>query len=218
MNYGQTTGFKYQLYAVAFKRGKGSLEFKTPTQLDLEGLNKAAIYFQSQVQHFQDTVILPDVTIYPGFNTDQLLRYGMDTWDKLFNQRQLLTLVTYVEIINEAKALSQSEYEPEQVEALATYLTLVLDKCVDKNARLCTWHSGRSHSQRVSTQHALNLIWNYPEIDGASELWNLCADAVVSDYKNLCALFGTKPGSTGIPGLKKYNQKFLQLNQNQPIT
>ena len=211
MNYGQTIGFKYQLYAIAYKKGKGSLEFKTPTKLDLEGLNKAAIYFQSQIQHFQDAVILPDVSIYPGFNTDQLLRYGMDSWDKLFNQRQLLTLVTYVKIINEAKALIQAEYKLEKVEAIATYLALVLDRCVDRNCRLSIWHTARASIERASTQHALNLTWNYPEIDGAGELWISCADAFASDYTNLCALFGTKAGSTGIPGIEQNDPKFIQI-------
>jgi hypothetical protein len=41
---------------------------------------------------------------------------------KCLTPASLLTLVTYVEIINEAKALLQAEYELEKVEAIATYL------------------------------------------------------------------------------------------------
>nr|WP_319421493.1 hypothetical protein [Pleurocapsa sp. FMAR1] len=43
-----------------------------------------------------------------------MISIGLDRWDKLFNPRQLLTLVTYVEIINEAKSKLQIEYEPQK--------------------------------------------------------------------------------------------------------
>ena len=59
---------------------------------------------------------VPTCTIHPPGNYD----YGLLKYEDLFNPRQLLTLVTYVEIINEAKALLKAEYEPEKVEAIAT--------------------------------------------------------------------------------------------------
>ncbi|MFN6034412.1 MAG: DUF1156 domain-containing protein, partial [Dolichospermum sp.] len=138
--------------------------------------------------------------------------YGMDKWSKLFNPRQLLTLVTYVEIINEAKTLIQSEYEWEKSQAISTYLALVFDRCADKNCRLCIWDSGRSHAQRASTQHALNLTWNYPEFSGFGELWNACAEAVVDDYKNLCSLLGTTLGSKENYGIEIHDSKSIQIN------
>jgi putative DNA methylase len=201
MNYGKTVGFDYQLYAVAYKEGKGSLQFRIPTKLDLDGVAKAETYLQEKLESFEIHDIIPDTEILTGFNTDQLIRYGIDRWDKLFNPRQLLTLVTYVEIINEAKSKLQIEYEPEKVEAIATYLALVLDRCVDRNCRLSIWHTARASIERASTQHALNLTWNYPEINGTGELWHSCANAFASDYENLCFYFGTKPNSSTIPGL-----------------
>ena len=79
--------------------------------------------------------------------------------------------------INEVKLKLQQEYEPEKVEAIVTYLTLVLDRCVDRNCRLSIWHTARSSVERASTQHALSLTWNYPEISGSRELWQSSADA-----------------------------------------
>jgi adenine-specific DNA methylase len=49
-----------------------------------------------------------------------LFSVGIDKWHKFFNPRQLLTLVTYLEIINEAKSKLQIEYEPEKVDAIIT--------------------------------------------------------------------------------------------------
>ncbi|NJN12010.1 MAG: DUF1156 domain-containing protein [Richelia sp. RM1_1_1] len=203
---------KYQLYAVAYKQGKGSLEFRVPGELDINGFNKAEYFISANLETWEQQNILPSEIIPEGKDLDEQIRIFCPTWMDMFNPRQLLTLVTYLEIINEAKTLIQAEYEWEKAQAIATYLALVIDRCVDTNCRLSTWDSSRAGSKRATTQHALNLIWNYPEINGAGELWNSCVDVFASDYKNLCALFGTKPGSTGIPGIEQHDEKSIQIN------
>lgn len=163
----------------------------------------------------QESGILPDVPIPYGHQfaeRSSFLRQGIDRWDKVFNPRQLLTLVTYVEIINDVKLQLQTEYEPDKVEAIATYLGLVFDRCVDKNARLCIWDCTRIMVQRATTQHSLNLMWNYPETDGSFRLWNWCAESVASDYTKLCELFNTKPQSTNLPNIETYNPKTIQVD------
>ncbi|MEG4487603.1 DUF1156 domain-containing protein [Microcoleus sp. D2_18a_B4] len=196
------------LYAVAYKQGKGSLEFRIPEKLDLQGWKLSQQYFFEKLPKLQIKNLIPVEYIINDHG--QILNYCQQ-WFQIFNTRQLLTLVTYVEIINEAKALLQAEYELEKVEAIVTYLALVLDRCVDRNCRLSIWHTARASVERASTQHALNLTWNYPEISGAGELWNSCADAFASEYKSLCALFGTKPHSTGLPGIEQYDPKTIQI-------
>jgi adenine-specific DNA methylase len=212
MNYARNRGLEYQLYAIAYRQGKSSLEFRVPNNLDIDGVSKAEKYLNSNYNYFSDNDLLPNVEVYPGFNTDQILRYGMDKWSKLFNPRQLLTLVTYVEIINKAKTLIQSEYEWEKSQAISTYLALVLDRCVDENCRLGRWNPPRAGSEGASSQHALNLMWNYPEKNGHGELWRWCADVFASEYEKLCDLFGTKVGSKGIPGIEKYDSKSIQID------
>lgn len=55
-------------------------------------------------------------------------------------------------------------------------------------------------------------MWNYPEIAGNGDLWHSCADAFASDYDKLCALFGTKPHSTGLPGLEQHDPKSILID------
>ncbi|MEG3934086.1 DUF1156 domain-containing protein [Microcoleus sp. T3_B1] len=212
INFAQTKGFAHQLYAVAYKLGQGSLQFRVPNDIDLQGYAVAQqqcqqIYFDPEIN-----LLIPQEPCSDNPQYMMAYRYGLTTWDKYFNPRQLLTLVTYVEIIKEAKALLQAEYEAEKVEAIASYLALVLDRCVDHNSRLSGWHSSRAVVDRASKTHALNLTWNYPEINGTAELWHWCADAFASEYKSLCALFGTKPHSTGLPGIEQYDPKTIQIN------
>jgi adenine-specific DNA methylase len=106
----------------------------------------------------------------------------------------------------------QAEYEWEKVEAVSTYLALVLDRCADRNCRLGRWHPSRAIFEAGSAQHALNLMWNYPEVNGSHILWNDSQADVTNIYKDLCALFGTKPHSKGLPGIEKYDPKTIQIN------
>jgi len=208
----QSGKFGHQLYAVAYKQGKGSLEFRIPIDLDLDGVIKAELYINENLTDLQASGVLPDVDVALGEKTNELIRYGINQWLQLFNPRQLLTLVTYVEIINEAKALLQAEYEPEKVEAIATYLALVLDRCVDINSRLSGWDSSVGVLRRASAQHALNLLWNYGETSGDPYLWIWCNETASKQYIKLCDLFGTKPHSTGLPGIEQYDPKTIQIN------
>ena len=204
--------FGYQLYAVAYKQGKGGLEFRLAEQLDLNGIDKAEKYINQISDTFSFDSTVPKVGVTFGDKTKELIRYGIDRWDKLFNLRQLLTLATYVEIINEAKPLMQSEYEWGKVQAIATYLALVLDRCVDENCRLGRWNPPRAGSEGASSQHALNLMWNYPERNGSKELWSWCADVFASEYQKLCNLFGTKTHLTSWQEIEPYNSKTIQID------
>jgi len=210
MQSGKQQNMGHQVYAVAYRKNSNALEFRLPTEVELEAFKQV----QKTIIDKKDNNIgnFPLEEVPPVTRDTRLRLYGIEQWTELFNPRQLLTLVTYVEIINEAKVLLQAEYELEKVEAIITYLALVLDRCADKNCRLSYWQSSRAMAHAYSVQHALNLMWNYPEINGAGELWYWCADAFASDYKNLCALFGTKPHSNGLPGIEQYDPKTIQID------
>ena len=186
--YTSDNNFGHQLYAVAFKKNKGYLEFRVPNKTDLDAVAKAEEYLKEKYLDFISNNLIPfESTSTDLHNSAGNYDYGLRKYEDLFNPRQLLTLVTYLEIINEAKLELQAEYEPEKVRAICTYLGLVMDRCVDRNCRLSIWHTARCSVERASTQHALNLTWNYPEINGSGQLWNQCADAFASDYNFLCS-------------------------------
>ncbi|MEC4812175.1 MAG: DUF1156 domain-containing protein [Scytonema sp. PMC 1069.18] len=209
----QSSRLRHQLYAIAYRKGSSSLEFRTPTEIDCEGVQKAELLLLNKRHEWELAGFIPIQEIPENTHRGpDMYLYGIYKWHEMFNSRHLLTLVIYIEIIDKAKALIQAEYEWEKAQAIATYLALVFDRCVDRNCRLSIWHTARASIERASTQHTLNLTWNYPEINGAGELWYSCADAFASDYKSLCALFGTKPGSTGIPGMEQHDPKSIQID------
>lgn len=204
----QSGNFEHQLYAIAYRQGQQSLEFRLSEEIDLEGVAKSKEWLRFQTQNHNP--LIPVEERFDGFS-DRCIAYGLLKNSDYFNPRQLLTLVTYVEILNDVKAKLQIEYEPEKVEAIATYLAFVVDRCIDYNSRLSGWNSGRCGGDRASKVHALNLNWNYPEYAGSGFLWRFCADAVADEYSQLCALFGNQAGIQSIPGIETAIAKSIEI-------
>jgi adenine-specific DNA methylase len=209
----QSQGLGNQLYAVTYKKNQSILEFRIAENIDFNAVTKSEIYLHSFWNNWENKGIIPrEQREKTGTQAERVYIYGITETSHYFNPRQLLTLVNYLEIINEAKVILQTEYKLEKVEAIATYLALIFDRCVDTNCRLNHWDSSRGGAKRASAQHTFNLMWNYPEISGNGELWLSCADAFASDYESLCALFGTKLGSKGIPGIEQTNIKSIKID------
>jgi len=211
IKYAQTKGFEHQLYAVVYKLNKGYLDFRIPNEIDIQGY-KRAIQKSQDLYNGSSCYLIPQEPCSDNPQYMMAYRYGLTTWDKYFNPRQLLTLVTYVEIINEAKGLMRFEYDLGRVEAITTYLAMVLNRCIDKNARLSNYDPSRTTIARASAQHSLNLMWNYPESEGSGRLWEFSAGTAANDYTKLCDLLGTKTNSSSIQGLEEHTEKTFQID------
>ena len=212
-SYAQLSGLGHQLYAIAYRKGSSSLEFKTPTEIDCIGIEKSEESLIKKRNEWELAGFIPSQQIPENTHRGpDMYLYGIYKWYEMLNSRQLLTLVTYVEIIDKAKAIIQTVYSSEKAEAISIYLSLVFDRCVDANCRLSHWQSSRISAQGASAQHSLNLMWSYPETNGISELWYKCTDVCASDYKDLCALLGSKLGSIDNLGIEIHSSKYIQIN------
>jgi putative DNA methylase len=212
MQAAQNKQLSYQLYAVAFKQGQSGLKFRLPINEDFNALDKVTKFSDKSMDHWRQNDFLPEIEVPEGKDLDEQIRIFCPRWMDMFNPRQLLTLVTYVEILNEVQEKLRLEYELEKVEAIATYLTLVLERCVDANCRLGHWDASRAGSKSASAQHSLNLMWNYPETNGCGRLWYSCADVFASEYVNLCELFSTNFSTNLISEIGKEIHKFIQID------
>jgi putative DNA methylase len=210
-SYAQSSGLGHQMYAVSFKRGKGSLEFRLPNPEDLEAVRLSQHTLEQKREHFEALNLIPlqEIPSNTHRGPDMYL-YGIHFWNMVFSSRQLLTLATYVELIKELKSKIRSEEGEEKEKALSVYLTLALDRCIDKNSRLSHWQSGRVGPKRATTQHTLSLFWCYPETNGAQELWKACAEKLSDEYLDLCELMEIDSESQ-IPDLIKNAGKSINV-------
>ncbi|MFM7437242.1 MAG: hypothetical protein ACKO2V_01350, partial [Snowella sp.] len=101
--------------------------------------------------------------------------YGLNTFEKLFAPRQLLSLMTFVKWVRNAhQVLLEQGYDEEFAKAIGTYLGLSLDKVTDLSCSLSRWKSDAEAVVNVFARQALPMMWDFPEnvvISGFGGSW-----------------------------------------------
>jgi putative DNA methylase len=92
--------------------------------------------------------------------------YGMNTWGDLFNARQKLALITFVEKVREAfKKMIEEGYGEEYTEAVVNYLALVADMTAAFTNELCRWENTSEAIKQLYSRQALPMLWDYAEVN-----------------------------------------------------
>lgn len=92
--------------------------------------------------------------------------YGFNQWYKLFTQRQLVALGTFVKHARAAReAMRAEDYPPEWVEALSAYLALLVDRLADRGSTQCIWICTNAEKPAGSFgRFALPITWDFVEV------------------------------------------------------
>jgi len=95
--------------------------------------------------------------------------YGLNTWGDLFNSRQKLALITFVEKVRQAyDEMLKEGYEEEYAKAVVSYLALGLSRMIDYYNTLCLWDNGQERTVHVFGRQALPMVWDYSELNPIS--------------------------------------------------
>lgn len=109
------------------------------------------------------------------------VNYGLDTYDKLFTNRQLKVLTTFSDLVGEAQAWAEADaiaaglpddHVPLReggrgarayAEAIAVYLAFVVDKLTDYHSSICSWHNSGEKIRNTFGRQAIPMTWDYTE-------------------------------------------------------
>ena len=90
--------------------------------------------------------------------------YGLDSWYKLFTDRQLVALNTFSDLVQEARQKVIADCgDEEYANAIAVYLMFTVDKCADYWSSVCTWHSSKELIRNTFGRQAIPMTWDYVE-------------------------------------------------------
>lgn len=105
--------------------------------------------------------------------------YGIEKWEHLFTNRQLLALSTFSEILGELREqiednASHLPLDSERLrdggtgqtayaDAVLTYLALVIDKCSDYWSSICSWHNSGEKIRNTFGRQAIPMTWDFAE-------------------------------------------------------
>lgn len=114
---------------------------------------------------------VPDELIpTPCHDVDRPPMYGMNTWGDLFNFRQKLALITFVEKVRKVNRKLKGEgFEEEYAKAVVSYLALVFDRVTDSCSSQCWWQSTWEKEAITFARQALQMTWDYFESNPLGE-------------------------------------------------
>ena len=91
-------------------------------------------------------------------------RYGFDTWDKLFSNRQLLAMGAFIkQLRNIQDEIDHCGYSAEWRESLVACLAPSLSRLADRGSTLATWTVGYDQIRNTFARFALPMVWDFAE-------------------------------------------------------
>ena len=150
--------------------------YRLANDQDLETFNQAKSYLEIKRNELWDKWGIDPVPDEPlnrvpiTFGVINVWVYGMNTWGSLFNFRQQLALITFADAVKQAHQLILNEgYDEDYAKAIVTYLALGVDRLADYNSMLARWVCNGEFVGNTFTRQALPMIWDYFELNPASE-------------------------------------------------
>jgi putative DNA methylase len=149
-----------QVMTAVVVEGPNGKEYRLPTELELQSAHVSEVSLQKVFENVPFGV--PEESLPPkealGFRVPL---YGLDQWRKLFTNRQLVTLGTF--IVSSKRVADAATYPDIWREALAAYSACVLSRTVDYLANLCVWEKGAEEVKHVFMRWALPITWDFAE-------------------------------------------------------
>jgi adenine-specific DNA methylase len=176
-----------QLMAVVtVKPKKKTKNYRSVTPSDEAAYHKAVEALEKARSTFGPKLV-PDEALphdRPAPNSRGLsavVRYGWDHFGDLFNDRQLLALVTIARSATGAASQIRRHHGDDYSIAVATYLGVAASRLSDFISALCTWnYTGGRGVGHTFTRQALPMVWDYPESAPFNPLganWQACVKA-----------------------------------------
>ena len=115
---------------------------------------------------------VPDTDIIGDMRYLTPVTYGMTKHRQLFTNRQLVALMTFCDLVGEARAnvLRDSHGDEVYADAIATYLAMVIGKIANLGSSLTSWMSDRGAFRETFARQALCIVWDFAEANPLTDV------------------------------------------------
>jgi len=181
--------------------GRQGKTYRLATEKDLEVFKVAEKYLEEKRQALfgkcgfdpvPDEPLPPKETL--GFRVQ---RYGILKWGDLFNSRQKLALITFVEKVRQAHEKMLAEgYDEEYAKAVASYLAVWINRLADKNSALCRLIPQTEAIGFTYGRQALPMLWDYIEMSPMEHPsgWNAISEETMANIEH-CSFIQNSPAT-----------------------
>ena len=170
-----------QIVTIISKKNVPGMVYRSANDADLSTFQSATEYMKRK----RDTLLkkfivvdpIPDEIIPTPENKEhvqggsywrdaKIAIYGMTKWRDLFNPRQALAMIVFLEKIRLAhQQMLDEKYDKEYAKVITTYLALMLDRLAVKISNLARYNTARENIEGVFGRQALPMIWDYVELN-----------------------------------------------------
>ncbi len=120
----------------------------------------------------------------------------MNNWGSLYNSRQKLAQITFIDHVKRVHSGTIQKSADEQFrKAVVSYLAIIVDRLADKNSSLVVYDAGWDKISHTFGRQALGMVWDYVEVNPFTNVgWINMQDWVLKRM--------TKGDKLGIGGLE----------------
>lgn len=132
-------GTRQRIYLAPSDQQAGAAEVDLPLNLPDSPLPKEALGFRVQA-------------------------YGMTKWIDLFTRRQLVSLITFSNLISDARDHIVSDGGTRAyANAVAVYLSMGVSRMSDISNALCRWENTKEQVRNLFGRQAISMLWDFAE-------------------------------------------------------
>jgi putative DNA methylase len=207
-----------QLVAVGVKKS-GEFVFRAPTITDEDRVRKAEQEVKQRWAAWEAKGLIPTEPRREGRADWACEIYGMTRWCDTYTSRQLLAMVTMVEMLAEIVKQASAEIGEERAGILRVYLGLATDIAADYNSRQAGYEWSREKVAHAFARHELSMRWSFAEFDASRNLPPYVAYQIEDAYGKLARLAQAPPASLfGPAGSSPIDRLRLRTGPAQSMT
>lgn len=154
---------------VLHKPGERGKRYRLATENDMQIYREAEAYLETKRAELKEKWGIdpvPDELITtPCHDVDRPPMYGMKSWGELFNYRQQLSLMNFIEKVHlSQEKITTNGIKKDYLKAVSLYISFLIDRQLDYNSTFCVWAVSGEFIAHTFGRQALQMTWDYFEL------------------------------------------------------
>lgn len=152
--------------------------------------------------------------------------YGLDSWGKIFTNRQLTALSTFSDLVGEVRATIEKDARSvlekmsdvplresgvgskAYAEAVSIYLGFLVGQLANHSSTICGWNSPNQQMRSTFSRQALPMTWDFAEVNPFSESSGSYHNLFTRQVKGFEALGSSRSNETMITQVDAQNVNY----------
>jgi adenine-specific DNA methylase len=198
---------------VSTRKSEQGRFYRLPHRHDLEAVNKACLELEKRLNNYTGELsLIPNEPVPPQGRSFRLESYGINQFNQLFTNRQLLALTTLVRLVNKVGEMLAHGYQIDLKEngsldviqklnknyidlgladAVQSCLACAVNREAEHSSSLCRWNSSAQKMQATFGRQAIPMMWDYSETNlfgGSVGSWDNLMECVMITFKTALSL------------------------------